>query len=76
MTLTAVLSGAAFTRLHHEIADAVARLRARRKAAAQRRAVFNRTRSELNSLTDSELIDLGIVRADIYAIAREEAAKV
>jgi uncharacterized protein YjiS (DUF1127 family) len=34
---------------------------------------FNRTVSELNALSNRELADLGIVRADIEAIARQSA---
>jgi uncharacterized protein YjiS (DUF1127 family) len=34
---------------------------------------YNRTVSELNALTNRELADLGIMRADIGAIARQSA---
>ncbi len=32
---------------------------------------FNRTRSELEALSNRDLADLGISRADIYHLARE-----
>ena len=34
---------------------------------------YNRTVSELRSLTNRELADLGIARADIHKLAREAA---
>lgn len=39
----------------------------------RRLALFTRTVDELNHLTDRDLADLGIPRADIRAIAREAA---
>lgn len=41
------------------------------KLAAQRRRVYSRTLRELNGLTDRDLLDLGISRGSISAIARE-----
>ena len=43
------------------------------KASFARRAVFNQTVRELAVLTDRELSDLGISRADITAVAHEAA---
>jgi uncharacterized protein YjiS (DUF1127 family) len=43
------------------------------KTALDRRAVFVRTRNELNALSDRELADLGISRVDITVISREAA---
>jgi uncharacterized protein YjiS (DUF1127 family) len=40
--------------------------------AAGRRA-YHQTVSELNGLTDRELADIGIVRCDIQAVARDAA---
>ena len=45
--------------------DAADRLRAHR--------VYARTRAELSRLTDRDLDDLGILRGDIDAVAREAA---
>lgn len=39
----------------------------------RRRALFARTVDELTHLTDRDLADLGIPRADIRAVAREAA---
>jgi uncharacterized protein YjiS (DUF1127 family) len=39
----------------------------------ERQALYNRTVSELDALTDRDLADLGIPRADIRRIAREAA---
>ena len=41
------------------------------KLAAQRRRVYSQTLRELNALTDRDLVDLGISRGSISAIARE-----
>jgi uncharacterized protein YjiS (DUF1127 family) len=43
------------------------------KASFARRAVYAQTVRELNALTERELADLGIARADITTIAREAA---
>lgn len=42
-------------------------------AALQRRRVYNQTLTELRSLNDRELADLGIARSMITEIAREAA---
>lgn len=54
-------------------ADRFSGLLAQVKAAFARRAVFTQTLRELNALSDRELADLGIARADITTIAREAA---
>lgn len=51
----------------------VDRLIARWQAARTRRAIYNQTVFELSELTDRELADLGISRADIGRIANESA---
>ena len=43
------------------------------KLAAQRRRVYSQTLRELSALTDRDLVDLGISRGSISAIAREAA---
>lgn len=43
------------------------------RAAFAKRAMYNRTFEELNSLSDRELSDLGLVRAQISQIAYETA---
>lgn len=43
------------------------------KLAAQRRAVYDQTVRELNSLTNRELADLGIARLNIEDVARVAA---
>jgi len=43
------------------------------KLAAQRRAVYDQTLRELNSLTNRELADLGIARLNIRDVARTAA---
>jgi len=43
------------------------------QSALQRRRMFNQTARELNALTDRELADLGIHRADIRQIATQAA---
>lgn len=40
------------------------------KNAIKRRALIQRTTSELSRLSDRELDDLGISRCDIYRVAR------
>ena len=40
-----------------------------------RRSVYRQTLRELNDLTDRDLADLGVHRADIRGIAREAAYK-
>ena len=37
----------------------------------ERRALYSRTAAELGALSDRDLLDLGIARADIRRIARE-----
>ena len=41
------------------------------KEAVARRALYNQTLSELSSLTDRDLTDLGLSRSSIADIARE-----
>ncbi len=55
------------------LADRISGVIALTKANLARRAVYNQTVRELNALTDRELADLGIARADIYAVSREAA---
>jgi uncharacterized protein YjiS (DUF1127 family) len=43
------------------------------KGALARRRMFSQTAGELNALTDRELADLGIHRADIRQIAMQAA---
>jgi len=43
------------------------------KAALARRAVYTRTLAELNALSDRDLADLGVVRAQVADLAREAA---
>jgi uncharacterized protein YjiS (DUF1127 family) len=43
------------------------------QGALARRRMFNQTACELNALTDRELADLGIHRADIRQIAMQAA---
>lgn len=43
------------------------------RAARARRAAFLRTYNELDNLTDRELSDLGLSRADIGRVARSAA---
>tara|TARA_R110002049_G_scaffold23781_6_gene84724 strand:+ start:115199 stop:115447 length:249 start_codon:yes stop_codon:yes gene_type:complete len=40
-----------------------------------RRAAFRRTSSELNALSDRELADIGICRAEIHRVAMDEYSK-
>lgn len=46
------------------------------KTARARRAVFDRAYSELQSLRDRELRDLGLSRSDFVDLAQAEANKV
>ena len=55
------------------LADRISGFVALTKANFARRAVYNQTVRELNTLTDRELADLGIARTDIPAVAREAA---
>ncbi|NGQ91090.1 DUF1127 domain-containing protein [Rhodobacter sp. HX-7-19] len=55
------------------LADRISGFLALTKASLARRAVFNQTVRELNTLTERELADLGIARADIRAVAHEAA---
>lgn len=41
----------------------------------QKRETYNRTYAELNALTERELEDLGMARADIGQVAREAAER-
>ena len=43
------------------------------KDATQRRRVYNQTVAELTNLSDRDLADLGLMRANIRDIAREAA---
>lgn len=45
-------------------------------AAKARRACYRQTMNELHALSDRDLADIGICRADIPRLCREEAAKV
>jgi uncharacterized protein YjiS (DUF1127 family) len=54
-------------------ADRITGLFAGFSAALQRRRVYAQTISELRSLSDRELADLGIVRSMITSIAQEAA---
>jgi uncharacterized protein YjiS (DUF1127 family) len=54
-------------------ADRITGLFAGFSAALQRRRVYAQTISELRSLSDRELADLGIVRSMIASIAQEAA---
>ena len=55
------------------LADRFSGFVAQFKANLARRAVYNQTVRELVVLTDRELADLGILRADIRAVAHEAA---
>jgi uncharacterized protein YjiS (DUF1127 family) len=55
------------------ILDRLAALPGRLNGALMRRRLYWRTHSELGALSDRELADLGIARADIAAIAHEAA---
>lgn len=57
----------------YTLADRVSGVLAQIKAHLARRAVYNQTVRELVQLTDRELADLGIARADIHAVAHEAA---
>ena len=71
-TTTFNLRGSTGSRLD-ELRDAFRRGQAALAAWRRRRALFANTVSELTHLTDRDLADLGIPRADIRAIAREAA---
>jgi uncharacterized protein YjiS (DUF1127 family) len=58
---------------HSSFADRVADVFAAVKASVARRTIYNQTQSELFSLSDRELMDLGISRSQIATIAREAA---
>ncbi len=45
------------------------------KLSRTRRAVYNRTYNELNTLSDRDLADIGVARSQIAGIARIKAAK-
>lgn len=55
------------------LADRFSGFLALTKASLARRAVYKQTVRELMVLSDRELSDLGIGRADIYTVAREAA---
>ena len=55
------------------IADRFAAFFKTSKDAMERRRVYNQTVAELNVLSDRDLADLGLVRANIGEIAREAA---
>lgn len=43
------------------------------REAAQRRAIYVQTLRELSALSDRDLVDLGLTRGEIEAVAREAA---
>jgi uncharacterized protein YjiS (DUF1127 family) len=55
------------------LAGYVRDLRARFSAWRTRRAVYEQTWRELDSLSDPDLADLGIARSDIGRVARQAA---
>ncbi len=55
------------------IADRVANIVKSVKDAVERRRVYAQTVRELSSLTDRDLTDLGLARANIRDLAREAA---
>ena len=55
------------------MAGHLANIRDRLAAAIRQRRTYERTVAELNSLTDRELLDLGISRFSIPEVARESA---
>ena len=55
------------------LAQRIANLRADLGQRMARRAVYRDTARELGALTDRELADLGIARADISHVARKAA---
>lgn len=55
------------------LADRISGVLAQIKVQIARRSVYNQTVRELVQLTDRELADLGIARADIHAVAHEAA---
>ncbi len=55
------------------IADRVANIVKSVKDAVERRRVYAQTVRELSSLTDRDLTDLGLARANIHDLAREAA---
>ena len=58
------------------IFDRFAALRASVALTLKRRRVYRTTLTELSSLTDRDLADLGIARSQITAIARDAAEEV
>ncbi len=71
-TTTFNSGGSAGSRLT-DLRDALRRGQEALAAWRRRRALFGSTVHELNHLTDRDLADLGIPRADIRRIAREAA---
>lgn len=59
--------------VHVTLADRIAALFTVAREAGARRALYAQTLRELNALTDRELTDLGLARANIATIAREAA---
>ena len=55
------------------IADRFAALFKAGKDVVERRRIYNQTVAELNHLSDRDLADLGLARANISDIAREAA---
>lgn len=55
------------------ISDRVAHVVKMVKDAVERRRVYNQTVRELSGLTDRDLTDLGLARANITDLAREAA---
>lgn len=67
----------AYVSSHHAsstVRDLIGALVARVKAGVARRAIYAQTLSELQSLSDRDLRDLGISPSSIYEVAREAAA--
>lgn len=55
------------------VSEYASHLLASMKEAHARRAVYNRTFGELNTMTERDLADIGIARDQIEDIAREAA---
>lgn len=55
------------------LADRIAALFAVAREANARRAIYSQTLRELNGLSDRDLSDLGLTRANITSVAREAA---
>ena len=55
------------------LGDYLGNVKASLKANLARRAIYRQTLNELNALTDRELVDLGISRFEVTALAHEAA---